>query len=232
MDKTDSLLEEKFMIGHFEFPTPLRFKVKVKEIIQKHNKEIRWKFSERNSRDTNGDRIIVFELYTDKESFDELNDKIILFVGLIEDIYHSVGEGMDEETANNYNLVYLGIASGEEIEKIGDFSIININKKIVYYYIKAYNGSLYIFGDINKIIEIEKKYPEIIKKVYNETVQEWYERNVKCLKKMFIDKEQLEVSKLIVEKLEKNTNIKKIPYKLNKFRFTTLYPSKNENYTF
>jgi len=71
----------------------------VKEVIQKHNKEIGWTFSEKSDRDTNGDKLATLELNSEGESADELNEKMDYFVGLIEDIYNSVGSYIDEETA-------------------------------------------------------------------------------------------------------------------------------------
>lgn len=221
MDKTDKLLEEKFIIGSFSFSVFPKFKVKVKEVIQKHNKEIDWVFSEKSDRDVNGDKLVTLELDSDGESADGLNEKMDYFVGLIEDIYNSVGSYIDEETAEKYNTGFIGVATGEEAEKLKDISNKNLNKKSAYYYRELYASHLILLGDINKIIELENKYPKVIRRIFGELVQEWYERNVDVIKKTFVGKNDLETAKAIVEKIEKCSNVKKIPYKLKKFRIAT-----------
>jgi len=220
MNKVDRLLEEKFMIGIFSFSVFPKFKVKVKEVIKKHNKEINWEFSEKNERDANGDRIVTLELKTGNESAEGFNEKMDFFVGLIEDIYDSTGSYIDEETANKYNTGFIGAVIGEEAEKIEGIESKNIHKKSTYYYRELYNAHLIILGDINKIIEIEKKYPKVIRRIYGELVQEWYEKHVDVIKKTFVNKEELKRAQVIVEMLEKNSNVQKIPYKLKKFRFS------------
>lgn len=96
-----------------------------------------------------------------------------------------------------------------------------LDPKKVYFYLQYMDSRFFMFADVNTVIEIEKKYPKVVEKAYGETVQSWYERNVEVLKKTFVGKSDLETAKAIVEMLEKDSNVNKIPYKKNKFRFAT-----------
>ncbi|MBI2628837.1 hypothetical protein HYW74_02030 [Candidatus Pacearchaeota archaeon] len=220
MDNIDKLLEEKFMIGYFRFSVYPKFKVKIKEVIKKHNKEIKWIFKEEESRDENGDKVIRLELYTDKGSLNEFSEKRAFFIGLIENIFEVVGLYLDEDTATEYNKNFIGIASGKDFIDLKNVDI-NVKNNITYYYISCFGERLYFLGDVNKIIEAEKKYPKITEKIFGETVQSWYERNVEIIKKIFVNEENFKISKAIVTILEKNSHIRKIPYKLKKFRIAT-----------
>ena len=219
-DKVDKLLEENSIMTYFKFTVFPKYKVKIKEVMQKHNKEIGWKFTERNTRDENGDRMHTLELHSVSENLTDLGDKVAFFVGLIEDIYNSVGAMMDEETVVDYNTRFIGVALGNELNNLENTDL-TFDKEKTYYYTERFGRRLHIFVDINRIIEIEKKYPLVIQKIYGETVQEWYEGNVEVLKKMFVKKSELESAQAIVELLEKHTKIEKIPYKLKRFRFAT-----------
>lgn len=217
MDKTDKLLEEKFVICHFSFSTFPKYKVRVKEIITKHNKEIDWNLSEENIKSDEGEKMISFRL-KGNVALTEIPELREMLVGLIEDIYHSLGVGMTEESAEAYNKIFIGIAYGKEFTDAFD---IKLDPKKVYFYLQYMDSRFFMFSDVNNIIEIEKKYPKVVEKSYGETVQSWYERNVEVIKKTFVSKGDLETAKAIVEMLEKDSNIKRIPYKLKKFRFAT-----------
>lgn len=213
------LLEENFIIGVYSLSIYPKYKVKVKEIIEKHNKEIGWKFKENIERDVNGDRLITFKLSSFNENLKDMSEKMDLFVGLIEDIYNSIVGYIDEETSVKYNTASIGIATGEEFSKSLDIEITKSDKNKNFFYREIYNKELIIIGDMNKIIELEKTYPKLVRMVFGTLVQEWYEENVDRLKKTFIGKEDFELAKAIVEKIEKS-NIKKIQYNLKKFRLT------------
>lgn len=217
MNKTDKLLEDKFISGRFTFSVFPKFKVRVKEIIEKHNKEIKWKFGEKNARNEEGERAIEFELVISEEGLSNLSEKMDLFVGLIEDIHNSVGGGVSEELAEKYNQGFIGVATGEELLK-EDIEIKNMDRKKNYFYVQHYDNSLMIVGDMNKVIEVERLYPRVVGRVFGTLVQEWYEQNVRILNKIFPDKKEFELALAIVQKLEKS-NIKKAPYNLKKFRF-------------
>jgi hypothetical protein len=215
MVKSD-LLEEKFMFGHFWFAVNMSQKVKVKEIFEKHNKEIGWRFSEKNERNESGDRLVFLELTNSEESLSNLNEKMDLFLGLIQDIYGSNVFSMSEEVAEAYSQGTINVLTGDQLNE--DFKLKNINPKGSYYLRQVWNNHLVIIGDINKIIEAEKTYPKVIETIYGELVQRWYEESVEDLKKIFIDKDRFEHAKSVVERLEK-VNVRKIPYNLKKFRF-------------
>lgn len=216
MDKSD-LLDEQFLACRFHFSTLLKDKVIIKGIIEKHNKEIGWKFNEKGDRNEDGDKIITFEMTSSNENLNDLNEKIDLIAGLLQDIFRAGIYTLDEESAESFNQAFIGVVSGEELEKHPSINIKNLNKKAIYGLRQLYNNQLIIIGDLNKIIEIEKIYPKVVKKVFGVIFQEWYEEEVKKLKKTFVDKEVFEKSKAIVEAIEKS-NINKISYKTNKFR--------------
>jgi len=217
MDKSDKLLDEKFVIGHFSFSAFLKYKVRVKEIITKHNKEIGWNQSEENTKSEEGEKMISFRL-KGNVTLTEIPEIRSMLVGLIEDIYNSLGVIMDEESADAYNRIFIGIAYGKEFTNVFD---INLEPKKVYFYFQYMDSRFFMFSGVNKVIEIEKTYPKVVEKAYGETVQSWYEENVDVLKKIFVKKSDLETAKAIVEMLEKDSNIKKIPYKSKRFRFAT-----------
>ncbi len=216
MDKTDKLLDEKFVICDFSFSTYPKYKVRVKEIIAKHNQEIGWKLSEESIKSQDGDRMVEFRL-KGNSALTDVPVKREMLVGLIEDIYDSLGVAMTEESAEAYNRIFIGIAYGKEFTGIDA----KLDPKKVYFYLQYMDSRFFMFADVNTVIEIEKKYPKVVEKAYGETVQSWYERNVEVLKKTFVSKSDLETAKAIVEMLEKDSNVNKIPYKNNKFRFAT-----------
>lgn len=217
MEKIDKLLDEKFVICDFSFSTFPKYKVRVKEILTKHNQEIGWKLSEETAKGQEGEKMVEFRL-KGNVALTEVPEKREMLVGLIEDIYYSLGVVMSEESAEAYNKIFIGIVYGKDFIDVYN---IRLEPKKVYFYLKYMDSRFFMFSDINKIIEIEKKYPKVVEKAYGETVQSWYERNVDVLKKTFVSKSDLETAKAIVEMLERDSNIKKIPYNEKKFRFAT-----------
>jgi hypothetical protein len=214
MNKIDRLLEKKFVICYFNFSTFTRYKVVIKEIIIKHNKEIGWRFGEENFRNQEGEEMVEFRLIGNA-TLTEIPNKIEMLAGLIEDIYRSLGFKVSEEIAEAYGKRFCIIAYGKELK----FLNIKLDPEKLYFILKCMNSRLYILSDVNTIIEIEKKYPKVVEKVYGTTLQSWYEREIEVLKKTFVKNNDLERAKIIVETLERSSNIKKIPYKLKKFRF-------------
>ncbi len=215
MNKTDKLLEEKLINGFFSFATFSRFKVRVKEVILKHNKELEWSFKEELIRSDKGEKMTEFIL-KGKVIINDVPEILGMFAGLIEDIYYSLGVLMNEETAISYNENFIGVVFGKELNNhLG----INLDPKKIYYFLRAFDSNLILFSDVNSTIELEKTYPKLVESVYGETVQSLYEKNISVLTKTFVRKSELDVARQIIEILEKNSNIKKIPYKLKKFRF-------------
>ena len=211
------ILDEDFVFCRFEFSVLSKHKVKVKEIILKHNKEIKWIFKESTDRSEQGDRIAILELYCNNETLENINDKLGLFVGLIEDLFNINGGCIDEDLAEQYNLAISGIATKDEMSKYPHINLKKSKKDSIFLYRSLLNKNLTIIADLNKIIEAERKYPIIIRNIFGTLVQEWYEECIEKIEKIFINKKEFENTKLTIEKLEKS-KIKKIPYKIKKFR--------------
>jgi DNA-binding ferritin-like protein (Dps family) len=218
MDTSDKLLKKKCMLGRFLFSVYPKFKVRIEEIIRKHNKEIKWTFSVINDKDSSGGKLITFQLKTERESMIGMDAKLDFFTGLIEDIYGSVGSDIDEETRSRYSSRTIGVCTGDELDESKSTGFKSIKKKHAYYYSNSFGDNLFIVGEINHMIEIGKKHRKLMESVFGEDVQELYERMVEVIEKIFVNKERLEEAKVIVERLESLSNVKKIPYRLKKFR--------------
>jgi len=215
VDKIDKLIEEKFVICDFLFSTFPKYKVRVKEIILKHNQEIAWKLEEENIKNDEGEKIVEFRL-RGNTTLTEIPEKKQMLVGLIEDIYESLGVTLSEESAESYNKITIGLAYGKEFKSFDA----KLDPRKAYFYLHFMESRFFMFSDVNTIIEIEQKYPKVVENAYGETVQSWYERSVDVLKKIFVKKSDFETAKAIVKMLEADSNILKIPYKFKKFRIT------------
>ena len=143
----NTLLEDKFLICKFSFNIPLKSKVRVKEILDRHNKEIKWILEEIDDRDENGDKTITFRLINEKENLENLNDKIDLISGFIGDLYKTLGWSMTEEQINDFNSGFIGIHKGEVIKKL---EIGKIKEKEIYFFRHLFGDLLNIFEEANK----------------------------------------------------------------------------------
>lgn len=217
MNKIEKLLGEKSGIGCFSFSTYSKYKVRIKEIIEKNNKEIIWKFEESKGRNKDGDSIEIFRLSNPKESLLGFKEKMGLFIGMIEEIHKTLVGYINEEEVYNYNKSWIGVGYGKDFKL--ECEEIRLDKDKLYYYTELYDRCLYFMLDINLVLKVEKEYPEIIKDIFGETVQELYERDVTLLKKRFINRDELKSVESAVQKMEHSSNVIKVPHKKKKFRF-------------
>jgi hypothetical protein len=150
MDKIDRLLEKKFVICYFNLYTFPIYKVVIKEIIIKHNKEIGWRFGEENFRNQEGEEMVKFRLMGNA-TLTEIPNKIEMLAGLIEDIYRSLGFKMSKEIVEAYSKAFHGIAYGKEFM----FLNIKLDPEKLYFVSEFMDSHIFTFSDVNTIIEID-----------------------------------------------------------------------------
>jgi len=206
-------IEQKIIKGLFSITVPKSSLVKFKEIVKKHNEEIKWKFSQREHINAEGEKRTALELEGDLK-LTEMPDLRELFLGLVNEV---IGKAdLSEEEIQKYAVIFNGLSLGKDIDSSEKDK--KIEKNSLYYYVQYYGGMTTFYVKMNDLFKLEEKYTPLINRTFRISPSEWYGQQIEYMGKTFVSKSLFESSKAIIELFEKYSNIKKIPYKKNKFR--------------
>ncbi|MFB6246247.1 MAG: hypothetical protein ABEI74_01480 [Candidatus Pacearchaeota archaeon] len=195
-------ISEKKSIGlNFGISVTPKEIVRARELVKKYGKEAGLEIIEYKFRDFTE----CINVYLGLRGFVRPLDAeyiIEVLMGLVEEISQEVGAGLVEEDANSSMTNYAPVVEGKDIGLYG-------TKKDEVYLLRSISEIVYVYANVEDMLEMEKKYDNLTRQIFLMTPTEWYEENSKLLHKDHPEREEFEIANSTAELFERKTSVKK-----------------------